>query len=267
MREVVADRWEGRSAGELAAAWGAPAVHLYQELGSTSDVARRLAAEGAAAGTVVLSELQTAGRGRVGRRWESPAGSGLWLSAVVRPHPGEDAGALPIVLGLLAAACLDRWSGAGSVGVKWPNDLLIEGRKVAGILCEGSWSAGGATVIAGIGINVRPLAGTLPPELRASATALDTEAGARVDRVELAACLVGALQRRIALPLALTAGELAALAGRDVLRGRAAQVTEPASGAPLAEGTALGVDPAGALLLRDGAGVLRRIHSGTVRTS
>jgi BirA family transcriptional regulator, biotin operon repressor / biotin---[acetyl-CoA-carboxylase] ligase len=264
-REVATEQWEGRSADRWAAAWGAPAVHLFGEVGSTSDVARRLAAGGAAAGTIVLAELQTAGRGRAGRRWESPAGSGVWFSVVVRPSGDGEAEALPIVLGLLVAACLDRWSGVGSVGIKWPNDLVIGGRKVAGILCEGSWNAGRGTVIAGIGVNVRPLPPELPSGLREVATALDDVSSAPVDRGSLAHCVVGALLQRIARPLALTPDELDAFAERDVLRGCAARVTEPTSGAPLAEGTAMGVDPAGALLLRDSAGVLRRIHSGTVR--
>ncbi len=265
MREIDATHWEGRTAEELANAWGAPRVYLFEELGSTNDVARALALEGAPAGTVVLAELQTAGRGRAGRRWESPAGAGLWLSILARSATTEQMGPIPIGIGLVTAACLDDWTAGRPVGIKWPNDLIADGRKLGGILCEGSWSGGAATIVAGIGINVRPLPSGLPEEIQSRSTALDTLRGARADRSALADGLVAAVLRRIALPFELTEGEMAALEARDVLRGREVRVTEPVGGALLAVGTQLGVDAAGALLLRDAAGALRRIHSGTVR--
>jgi biotin-(acetyl-CoA carboxylase) ligase len=141
----------------------------------------------------------------------------------------------------------------------------VGGRKLGGILCEGSWGGGAATIVAGIGINVRPLSPELPEEIRSRSTSLETLHGGPVDRSSLADCLVAAVLRRITQPLDLTAAEVAELHARDVLRGRTVRVTEPVGGALLAEGTQLGVDPAGALLLRDPAGTLRRIHSGTVR--
>jgi BirA family transcriptional regulator, biotin operon repressor / biotin---[acetyl-CoA-carboxylase] ligase len=264
IREIATPQWEGRSVAELTARWGASAVHLFEELGSTSDVARRLASAGAPAGTVVLGERQTQGRGRAGRRWESPGGAGLWLSIIVRA--GADAATLPILVGHLVAGCIDPWIAPATAGLKWPNDVLLGERKVGGILCEGSWNGvNAATVIVGIGVNVRDLPPELDQAVREGATSLAEHATRPVDRATLAECVVRSVLVRVREPLALTPSELEALAGRDALRGRAVRISEPTSGEPLHEGTAIGIGPDGTLLLRDDDGVLRRIHSGTVR--
>ncbi len=139
-----------------------PRVIRYATVTSTQDVARRLAAAGAEEGTVVLADTQTAGRGRLGRRWHSPRGGGLWFSLILRPSaaPGsaEPAGAaacqqLSLVAGVAVARGLERAAGGGlRVFLKWPNDLLAGGGKLGGILLERE-GRGGA-VIAGVGVNV-----------------------------------------------------------------------------------------------------------------
>jgi len=261
--DLRAERWDGDTAAGLAARWGVPAVHLFARAGSTNDVARALAEGGAAAGTVVLADEQTAGRGRGGKGWSSPPGMGIWLSVVLRPPSLAAPGLLPILVGLAAADALDAFARPARVAIKWPNDLQLAGRKLAGILCEGSWEAGRpGYVVAGIGINVLHAIDDFPPELRDTATSLRITAGWSPARAEVAGAVAGALLRRVAQPPAELGGALLdALRARDALLGRAVRVT----GADAVTGTAMGVSPAGALLVRTQAGALRAIRSGTVR--
>ncbi len=262
MTDVRAERWEGRGAEELAAAWGVPAVHLFARAGSTNDAARALAEGGAPAGTAVLAEEQTAGRGRGGKSWASPPGLGVWLSVVLRPPALPAPGLLPLRVGLAAAEALDAFARPGRVEVKWPNDLQVEGRKLGGILCEGSWEgAAPAFVVVGIGVNAGHAPEDFPEELRPHATSLRVASGARPDRAEVAGALVRAVAGLRAFAAALDAAECAGLEGRDALRGREVRVT----GGPPLTGTALGINPEGALLLRTPGGVLRPVTSGTVR--
>jgi BirA family transcriptional regulator, biotin operon repressor / biotin---[acetyl-CoA-carboxylase] ligase len=264
--EVRTEQWEGASAAELALLWDAAAVHLFAEVGSTNDVARRLASRGAPHGTIVISELQSRGRGRSGRSWSSPGGAGLWISLVLRAERGEGPGALPLLIGLLAAACLDDAVGDGTVGIKWPNDLQVGDRKIGGILCESTWSgAAPVSIIVGLGLNLLQSEAEFPPDLRGRATSVRIAGGRDPDRLALATCLVRSILNRTREPLVLTRAELSDLEQRNVLRDAPVQVTEPESGGELTAGTALGIDTTGALLVRDVAGVLHRVQSGTVR--
>jgi BirA family transcriptional regulator, biotin operon repressor / biotin---[acetyl-CoA-carboxylase] ligase len=246
----------------LAERWGLPAVHLFERAGSTSDVARALAEAGAPAGTAVLADEQVAGRGRSGMAWQSPPGLGVWLSIVLRPPAAAAPGLLPILVGLAAADALDPFVRPARVAIKWPNDLQLAGRKLAGILCEGSWDAAGGFVVAGIGINVLHAENDFPPELRDAATSLRIAAGWAPPRAEVAGAVASSIYRRVARPPAEFGGALlGALRGRDALLGRRVRVT----GAESLTGTAMGVTPAGALLVRTSAGALRTVRSGTVR--
>lgn len=267
MDELRADRWEGEEAAALAARWGAADVHLFARVGSTNEVARRLATSGAPDGTVVLAEEQTAGRGRAGRSWSSPPGRGLWLSLLLRPG-SEGLPLLPLLTGLVAARALDPFLPGSPVAIKWPNDLLVDGRKLGGILAEASWE-GGATraLVVGVGLNLLQERADFPAELREHATSVRIEAGTGPPRLEVADRLVPALLRRLRGGSELTAAELAELRERDALRGTLVAVTDPHSGAPVAEGAAEGIDADGALLLRDAAGTVHRVRSGTVRAT
>lgn len=159
----------------------------FPEVESTNDVALARAAAGAAHGTVVMAERQLAGRGRRGRSWFSPAGAGLYLSAVVRPEAWTDA--LPIVTlaaGVAAARGIRAATGL-AVELKWPNDLMIgrPWRKLGGILCESSGiGARVDAVIVGIGINV--LRSAYPPAIADRATAIEDELGRATDRFQCA---------------------------------------------------------------------------------
>jgi len=218
---------------------GAPRVHRRVS-GSTNDDARALALAGAPHGTLVSAGAQTAGRGRSGRRWEAPPGSALLCSLVLRDAPA--------LLSLRAGVAVAETAGERA-RLKWPNDVQLEGRKVAGILVEARprerWA------VLGIGVNVAVELELLPPELRASAGSLGLDAGAIEPWLER---LLGALERALASP---PAALLAAWRERDALLGRPVAWEGGA-------GTARGVDDAGRLLVDTPTGQ-RALDAGEVR--
>ena len=154
MRDDAA-RWDGESAQSLAALLDLPRVELRTSVLSTMDVAHSLAAGGAPSGTLILADEQTAGRGRGGKRWRSRHAAGIWMTLIERPNDAEALDVLAIRLGLKAAPVLERHVDA-PVRLKWPNDLLVDGQKLAGILVETRWRDGSVDWVAiGIGVNVR----------------------------------------------------------------------------------------------------------------
>jgi BirA family biotin operon repressor/biotin-[acetyl-CoA-carboxylase] ligase len=182
-------------APHLRGAWRT--VHWFEETDSTQRVARDLARGGAPEGTVVLAERQTAGRGRLGRTWHSPPGLNVYASIVLRPPlaPGE-VPRLALVVGAAVAAAIADQVGA-SPAIKWPNDVLLDGRKIAGVLVEMDAEMERVHhVIAGIGVNVNAPLASFPPDLRDKATSLLAATGRRVDRAAFAARLLVALEAR-----------------------------------------------------------------------
>ena len=228
---------------------GAPHVH-HRRTDSTNARARDLAASGAPHGTMVTADEQTAGRGRQGRSWTAPPGGGVLASLVLR---GLDRGQALLPLAAAVAVCEACEAVAPvSCAIKWPNDVWIDRRKVAGILVEGRPAEGWAVL--GIGLNVGVTAAQLPDELRESATSLSIASGAAEVARELAlATLVRSLSSRLADP----PGEvLRRWRARDALHGEAVR-WEGGSG------TAAGVDDAGALQVEvDGDSV--RLEAGEV---
>jgi BirA family biotin operon repressor/biotin-[acetyl-CoA-carboxylase] ligase len=167
---------------------------------STNDVALACAADGAEEGTVVVADEQRAGRGRHGRHWHSPAGSNLYCSVVLRPT--EERRRWPELSWVTAAALADALRGLGVAGlsIKYPNDVYVAGRKVAGILLETRVGpAAPAAVVAGIGVNVNLELADLPAEIAATATSLRAVLGRPVDREELLRGLCASLERHYAL--------------------------------------------------------------------
>lgn len=149
-------------------------IHRYEEIDSTNMEAKRLAEAGAPHGTLVIAELQTAGRGRRGRRWNSPKGTGVWFSLLLKPKiaPG-DASGLTLAAAMAVVRAIERVAGL-PVQIKWPNDIVLSGKKVCGILTEMSeQSAHVDHIVVGIGINVKPR--TFPPEIAETATYLGVE--------------------------------------------------------------------------------------------
>lgn len=208
----------GQTQSQIAALAGVPRALLFEEVSSTMDVAHEAAAAGAPAGTLVLAEHQRSGRGRAGRVWTSEAASGIWLTLIERPWDGVPVELLSIRAGIALAPALDRFAPA-PVGIKWPNDLQVHGRKLGGILIEARWRDGRPEWVAlGVGINV-----SLPADvehaigLRSGAAALD-----------VLAAVVPALRRAAARRGPLSVAELEAFARRDVAAEK--RCSEPAAG-------------------------------------
>jgi BirA family transcriptional regulator, biotin operon repressor / biotin---[acetyl-CoA-carboxylase] ligase len=218
---------------------GAPRLHL-RETTSTNDRARALAAAGAPHGTLVTAAAQTAGRGRQGRTWAAPPGRALLMSLVLRD---------PRRLLPLAAAVAVAEAAGPAARIKWPNDVLLDGRKVAGILAEGRPQEGWAVLGVGLNVAVRP--GDLPPELRDMAGTLGLEPG---DVEPVLGRLLGALERTLALD---DAALLEAWRKRDALLGR--EIAWAAG-----RGRAAGIDAGGRLLVDVDGGGQAALEAGEV---
>jgi BirA family transcriptional regulator, biotin operon repressor / biotin---[acetyl-CoA-carboxylase] ligase len=222
-----------------AARLGRPRLHLRATT-STNDRARELAQAGTPHGTVVTAAQQTAGRGRQGRTWSAPPGRALLLSVVLRDPPA--------LLPLAAALAVAEVAGADAQ-IKWPNDVLLDGRKVAGILAEGRPQDGWAVL--GVGLNVALRIEDLPPQLHATAGTLGLEPADLEPTLER---LLDALERALALDEATLLG---AYRARDALRGR--EVTWTAG-----HGRAAGIDGTGRLVVELPDGGRTALSAGEV---
>jgi BirA family transcriptional regulator, biotin operon repressor / biotin---[acetyl-CoA-carboxylase] ligase len=229
-----------------------PRVLRFPTVDSTMDLLHELASGGAEEGTVVVAGEQTSGRGSRGRVWRSPPG-GLWLSALYRPGTAAAVELLSLRVGLAVAAAIETVGPGLRVGIKWPNDLILDDRKLGGILCEARWHGEAlAWIVAGIGLNVT---NAIPSELTPGATLLAGRLpGTGPDDLE--PHVIARLRALDAAGDRLDEAELAALRERDWLRGRRLL-------APVA-GRADGIAEDGALLVRAAADAMRRIRAGTV---
>ncbi|MGI5868092.1 MAG: biotin--[acetyl-CoA-carboxylase] ligase [Kiritimatiellia bacterium] len=223
----------------------------HDALPSTNDEALRLAAEGAAAFTVVVADAQSAGRGRNGRAWQSPPGVGLYASMILRPAlPLGELPRLSLLVGVAAAEAIRAATGLAA-GLKWPNDVLVNDRKVAGILCEASPNTGDAdapVVVAGLGVNVNTLPQDLPERPVYPASSLAAESGRLHDRDALLDAWIArsrhwmaVVETQGAAPLVERWNALDALAGQRISINNAT-------------GIARGVDATGALRVETDAG-------------
>ncbi len=272
--------YDGLDAEALRRLAGAARLELRGSVGSVLDVAHELAAAGAPSGLLVLADEQTAGRGRQGRVWHSPPGAGLWVAALLRPAVRPFSGALAIRAGLAAVEAVEQVAPGARPRLKWPNDVIVAGRKAGGVLCEARWAGAQQGWIAvGVGINVR---GPVAPAVRATAVALDDAAGARggsalaggpegsaspeargrdgVTRTALLAALAPRLVALAERPPELDDGEREAFRRRQYLAALDGADDEDDGGAAREGGlpVSLGVDGDGALLLARPDGVLDR---------
>jgi BirA family transcriptional regulator, biotin operon repressor / biotin---[acetyl-CoA-carboxylase] ligase len=257
-----------RLAAHLGTRWLGRAYEWHTACESTNDLAGARAKAGAAQGLVVATEQQSAGRGRLGRAWHSPAGENLYLSILLRPtRPAFEIPPVTLLAGAAVAHALARLALAPRL--KWPNDvqLVVDGapRKVAGILTEMS-SEGGRVghVVVGVGLNVNALA--FPSELAARATSLRLAAGRPFERAVVLAAVLEEIERLYEAFEAVgpaAAGEawqpFAAL-------GERCRVNAPGAPGGQLEGTMLGIDADGALRLGDDAGHIHRVLSGEIST-
>jgi BirA family biotin operon repressor/biotin-[acetyl-CoA-carboxylase] ligase len=245
---LLTTRWLGRH------------YHYCEETASTNSAASELARDGAAEGTVVVAEAQTRGRGRLGRAWVSPAYQNLYLSVILRPHiPSGLISQVSLMAGVAACEAMREWCPAT---IKWPNDILVAGRKLAGILAELEGEGPARFVVLGIGVNLNSGAGDLPPELRDKATSIRIETGAPVDRPRFLARILSHLEVRYDQlqhegfgPIAEAWGAESALIGQTI------RVEEPTG---QVSGVVIGLDADGALRLRLESGAEHRIVAGDV---
>jgi BirA family biotin operon repressor/biotin-[acetyl-CoA-carboxylase] ligase len=236
-------------------------LHWYAELASTSDRAKELAEEGAEHGEVVVAEVQTAGRGRRGRVWTSPPGRNLAFSVVLRPDlPPARAPELTLVASIAVCDAL-RQAGVAA-GIKWPNDVLASGRKIAGILTELAAEPDRVHwVVLGVGVNVNARAEDFPEELRGDVTSVLLERGEPAPRALFAAACLTGLEEWLDRHAEDGFGVVRrAWRDRSVTLGR--EVSVRADGREIV-GTAVDLDEDGALLVRDATG-LQRILAGDV---
>lgn len=261
----AARRWEGESADDLRKRWKRPELHLFSTVDSTNDVAKELAKEGAPAETLVLGDAQSAGRGRGDRRWASPKGKGLYFTLVLRPTSLPNPGLLPIRAGLGVVRVLARLVPDAGPALKWPNDVLLDGRKCGGVLAEAAWDGSRPDhVVVGIGLNVSAKGKDLPRAIRGGATSVVAASGRKVSRLDVMDALLPELDRILARPGEPLQPELLRdLDAFDWLRDRRCTVQEPDREKPV-EGIASGIAPDGALLFRPDAGPLRRIVAAHV---
>lgn len=242
--QEVARRCAGRRLGDPL---------IYQaEVDSTNAFAARLVPDPATPGAVVVADHQTAGRGRLGRRWLAPPGAALTLTVVLPPLAA--AWSLPMIAGLAIAEAAARFG--IEAGLKWPNDALIAGRKCAGILIEGRVVRGASWALIGIGLNVRAADPSLP-----SATYLDAHALQPVPREDLLVALLDRLEHWRERAGTDAGAVHAAWRARLITLGRAVSVRTPAG---TLDGLAEDVAPDGALLLRLADGTLRAVRAGDV---
>jgi BirA family biotin operon repressor/biotin-[acetyl-CoA-carboxylase] ligase len=238
-------------------------IQVFERTTSTNDVIEKLARDGVKEGAVVFAESQTKGRGRLGRKWISPERKGLWFSILLRPDlRPQEATQLTVASATALRRAIQNVTGL-SPEIKWPNDILVGGKKVAGILTELSAELDRVRhVILGVGVDVNLGAGEFPPELRKLATSLKIESGRAFSRPELAATILRELDFDYAR---ICAGKFTAVAdeweahcttiGRDV--------TVQIGGRKL-RGRAESLDDDGALLLRTEHGRLEPITGGDV---
>jgi len=203
-------------------------VHVHDRVVSTNDVAWALADRGAGDGTVVFAEEQTGGRGRLGRGWWSPRGVGIWMSVLLRPPApagAEQEGAVPMttIIGALAAAEAIRAVTGLPAMIRWPNDVLVDQKKVAGVLVEARQGKAGRELVLGIGVDVNAQQSEMPQDIAGLATSLSEAAGEDVDRLEVAKELLQELDRWYHVVLARDTEvinrrwrELSATLGREI---------------------------------------------------
>ena len=237
-------RYDGKSGNELARLLALPRVEVFQHVTSTLDVVHSLGEGGAPAGTLVLADEQTAGRGRMRRSWRSDAGAGIWLTLLERPSSDEALGVLALRIALALAPALESFATSRAL-LKWPNDVYVGGKKLAGVLVEARWRGPRLDWLAlGVGVNVRVPEGFDVAGLRPGS-----------DRVSVLAAIVPALRAAASKPGLLDPEEVEQFAARDLAAGH--RCVEPA------EGIVSGIATDGALLVtgRDGQ---TSVYSGSL---
>jgi BirA family biotin operon repressor/biotin-[acetyl-CoA-carboxylase] ligase len=238
-------------------------IYVFSHVASTNDVAFRLALNGGEEGAVVLAESQTKGKGRMGRQWESPAGLNIYLSIILRPRilPSKT----PLITLMAAVACAEAIDEVvGFIpAIKWPNDLLLEGKKLGGILTEADMEMDRINfVIVGIGINVNMTRKAFPLSIRDTATSLLEACGREISRTALTQAILRHLEQWYTRLGQGRGGEIRRRWEElSLVRGQEIEITFMGE---VVRGTAQEIDEDGALLVQTNNGTIRRVVAGDV---
>ncbi len=254
--------WRAEVESLLTTKWAGCGVIYLPETDSTNTRAKRLGDEGASHGTLVIAEQQTGGKGRRGRRWESPAGSSIYMSILLRPEiQPNQAPMLTLVMAQSVAEAIREVTNQEAL-IKWPNDIVVNGKKVCGILTEMSTEIQWINhVVIGVGINVN--IESFPEELEETATSLYLESGKRQRRAPLIAEVMKQFERYY--NQFIQTGDLSGMQEEYnrllVNRDREVRVLEPGHEY---NGRAAGINETGELLIRTGDGQIRKVYAGEV---
>lgn len=242
--------------------WAGRPLHFFQELGSTNIQAKLEAEEGAAEGTLVIADMQTAGRGRRGRTWSSPAGVNLYFTLILKPSYGtEQASGVTLVMALAVAAGIRKTCGVRAK-IKWPNDIVVNGRKICGILTEMSVAKNVIRyVVIGVGVNVGLQ--EFPREVADTAASLQAECGREVSRDTLTENIMTAFEEYYEgfLLQGDLSGVLAEYNSLLVNRGEKVRVLDPKGEY---QGLAHGINSRGELLVEQEDGSVAEVYAGEV---
>lgn len=235
-------------------------IIVYDTVESTNDIAKKLASQGASDGTAVIADQQTAGRGRLGRAFISPTGTGIYMSVVIRPDFAvEYAPMITSASACAVAEAVEKLCGQ-DVNIKWVNDIYINGRKICGILTEASLGLEMKNLdyaVIGIGVNVRSVKNSFDDKLLETATSIEDETGVKADRNTLCAEILN----RLAYYMKNVSNGvfLDEYRRREYLTGK--QITAN-SGNEMIEGTAVGIDDNANLIVKLSDGEIRHLSSG-----
>ncbi|RBP89009.1 BirA family biotin operon repressor/biotin-[acetyl-CoA-carboxylase] ligase [Cytobacillus firmus] len=238
-------------------------IHHEESVDSTQKIAHRLAYEGAQEGTVVIAEEQLSGRGRMDRRWHSPKSTGVWMSVILRPNiPPPKAPQLTLITAVAVVQAIEVLTDL-TPQIKWPNDILMNGKKVTGILTELQADADRIiSIIIGIGINVNQELDDYPDELKDIATSISIEKGEKLSRAELIRVLLGKLENLYKLyldkgfyPIKLLWESYAVSIGKNLT---ARTITGSIYG------KALGITEDGVLMIEDSSGKVHHVYSADI---
>lgn len=241
----------------LETAWAGCEIVYLAETDSTNRQARMLAREGAKHGTLVLADRQTAGRGRRGRSWISPAGEGVFMSLIVRPEvEASQAAKMSLALALAVAKAIRQETGLDA-RIKWPNDIVIRGRKICGLLLEMEGAQDGMlSIVAGVGINVHQT--QFEEEIAHTASSLDLLAGKRISRSAIVRAFLMEFERVLALSDEEMMQEYRALSATIAQRVQVIALDGTCTG------TARGITESGSLLVEDESGEMREVLAADV---
>jgi BirA family biotin operon repressor/biotin-[acetyl-CoA-carboxylase] ligase len=236
-------------------------IQFLSEVASTNTLAMEMAADGTPEGTVVIAETQTGGKGRLGRKWISPKGN-LYLSVVLRPNIPMHKAPLVTLIGAVAVVSAIRTTCGLEAGIKWPNDILISGKKIGGLLTEMSAEQDRIRhIVLGIGVDVNMEMVELPPEVRSLTTTLAAEVGAKINRIALLQRVLRDLEHWYQKFLKNDEDVLEAWKKLNVTVGN--RITVSGAGEAL-DGLAQGIDRDGRLIVRLDDGTIRMVAAGDV---